>query len=257
MKQDKKFNNKSELGKNMINFYTLDSVKKYVKNQGDDKQYKFTGMKNGKHILSVGSTGSGKTNSLLNYLKLTSIEPTFDAVFLCYITDEELYDYLEGEYNKIFMYKGFNNFPNVDDFPDTAHSKQPKKFLMIFDDIVNEQTNKMAKKKIDDWFKIGRKKGFTIFYMSQSYYLTPKFIRLQCSYVLLQGSLKGRDLNDILKDCGISTDIDKNKLLRIFEYCTTPDKLNDMPMLKICKLPCPANEKFSRNFIDYINTTNF
>ena len=164
---------------------------------------------------------------------------------------------MEKKYKKIFLFKGINKFPQVDDFSDLVNETDDKKYLIIFDDCVNEGVNKQTKKFFDDWFKIGRKKGFTIFYMSQSYYLTPKFIRLQSSYVLLQGSLKGRDLADILKDCGISSDISKNQLLRMFEYATTPDENNDMPMFKISKLPTTKDQKFSRNFTDYLNPDKF
>jgi superfamily II DNA or RNA helicase len=63
--------NKKMDGKNMINFYKLDKVKKYLP-KDDDEQYQFTGCKIFKHILFVAPTGGGKTNALMNYIALTS-----------------------------------------------------------------------------------------------------------------------------------------------------------------------------------------
>jgi predicted GTPase len=69
-------------GKNMINFYTLKPVQKYLE-KDNDEQYKYTGMKILKHFLIVGKTGAGKSNCLLNYIYLTSMPKngTFDHIF--------------------------------------------------------------------------------------------------------------------------------------------------------------------------------
>ena len=68
-----------------INIYKTKKLQKYLNNEIDN-QKEFTGIGISKHILLCGSTGSGKTNALLNYLILTSKPKlgTFSHIFLCY-----------------------------------------------------------------------------------------------------------------------------------------------------------------------------
>jgi len=248
--------NKKMDGKNMINFYKLDKVKKYLP-KDDDEQYQFTGCKIFKHILFVAPTGGGKTNALMNYILLTS-EPkkgTFDHIFLCYETDEVLYEVLKDSINKktITFIKGVENMPDVRVFKDQVANEKLQKYLVIFDDCVNE-ISKVQRKKIEDYFKIGRKKGITLAFLSQRYYDTSKFVRAQVSYVFLAG-LGNKDIAPILKDA--SLDLTKEQLVSIFNYATKPDENNDMPMLKITKIVCPKNVKFARNFTDYIDISAY
>ena len=85
----------------MINFYNLKELNKYD-NKDKDEQLKFTGMKIFKHFLIVGKTGSGKTNALMNYIRLSSIpsKGTFDKIFISYQTNEPLYDFLKEKFNR-------------------------------------------------------------------------------------------------------------------------------------------------------------
>jgi energy-coupling factor transporter ATP-binding protein EcfA2 len=245
-------------GKKMINFYTLPKVQKYL-SKTEDEQYGLTNCKIYKHILLCGGTGSGKSNCLLNYIMLTS-EPkggTFDHIFVCYQTDEELYLFLHDNVDKkkITFIKGVDSFPDVSKFPDQVNNEEEKKYLVIFDDCVNE-LKPANKKKVEDYFKLGRKRGITLLFLTQGFYETSKFVRKQVSYCFLAGSVSGRDCTAILKDCGVS-DVTKDQLLKMFKTATTKEDNNDMPMLKINKTVCPINEKFSRNFTDFLNPDEF
>ena len=90
-----------------INFYETDKVKK--KNQTrKDEQVEHTGIKLRTRNLLCGASGSGKTNALMNYIFLSSKprKGTFRHVFLCYKTDEPLYDVLQEQLkDKITVFK--------------------------------------------------------------------------------------------------------------------------------------------------------
>jgi len=66
--------------------------------------------------------------------------------------------------------------PRLEDLPKNEEQ------CIIFDDLLGE---KNANKQIEEFFKMGRKKGFTSIYLSQSYYKTPKFIRDNLTNVII------------------------------------------------------------------------
>jgi hypothetical protein len=246
--------NNSDVGKNMINFYKLQSVQKYL-DKDNDEQLKFTGMKILKHFLIVGKTGAGKSNCLLNYIHLTSLpkKGTFDHIFFCYQTDEALYQYLKDNIDKkqITFIKGVADFPSVDDFADSINEdkkKAPKRYLIIFDDCLNE-VNKANIKKIEDYFKIGRKKSITLCFLTQRYFDTSKFVRSQISYVLI-ASISVRDAKAILKDSG--SDLNNEQLMKLFKIATKKQSEDDIPFMKITMIETPINKKYSRNFLDFL-----
>jgi hypothetical protein len=199
-----------------------------------DEQLAFTGMKINKHFLLVGGTGAGKTNALYDYIVQTS-QPkkgTFRHIYICYKTDETLYDDMKTELKDgISFFKSVAEFPSVDVFPDASANDYKDKYLVIFDDCINDK-DKGSYDKIRKYFTYGRKKGVTIAYLAQSFYDADSFIRKQMSYLLLL-SIKGkRDLDNILRDFG-GIDIETSVLYKIFKTATTPDGENEMPFLKI------------------------
>ena len=80
------------------NLYMCSKVADKLPKQNDD-QVEYTGMKINKHFLVCGGTGTGKSNSLVNYIVETSKpkKGTFKHIFICYKTDEPLYEFLKEE----------------------------------------------------------------------------------------------------------------------------------------------------------------
>ena len=237
----------------VLNYYTgNDRIKKRLPKM-DDEQNQYTGMGINKHFLIVGGTGSGKSNALYDYLIQTSTpkKGTFRHIYICYKTDEILYDDLKEELkNGVSFFKSVAEFPKVDDFPDAITDDFKNKYLVVFDDCINDK-DKESYKKIKDFFTYGRKKNVTIVYLAQSFFDADGFIRKQMSYLLLL-SIKGKtDLNNILREYG-SLQASPAELYRIFKIATTPKDENDIPFLKIDCNKCPDDKKFSRDFLDYI-----
>lgn len=232
----------------IINFYTTDRIKKKLPKE-KDLQQNFTKMKIDCRFLICGGSGTGKTNSLMNYIYQTGKvkNGTFTHVFLCFKTSEILYDDLiEQLDSQISIYKTLESFPDCNQFPDQTKDK----YLCIFDDCVNEKSSASVK-KINEYFAYSRKKGITCCFISQSYYDTPTFLRKNMNYLLLLSISGNRDLIGILREFNV-TDMTKEKLQKIYNYAITPRTENDMPFLKITCFKTPDNEKYSRNFSEYI-----
>lgn len=242
--------------KEIVNFYTLKGMQKYLP-KVKDEQVKQSGMPLQKHILMCGGTGAGKTNSLMNYIEKTSVngKPAFDHMMLVYKTDEPLYNYLKDHLkDNITMYNGFSKFPSVDSFPD-AGPKHSKQCLLVFDDCI--QATKKEMDLIRPYFIYGRKKNFTIVFLSQSFYQTDIFIRKQVSFVILNSINKKNDLRSILSDCAGSSDVDIDSLKNMYNYCKKKDDPTDIPFMKITCYEVDDDKKYSKGFLEYLNPEDF
>ena len=233
----------------LINFYETESVKKRLP-KTKDEQYEFTNIKIRSRNLLCGGSGTGKTNAIMNYIYLSS-QPkkgTFKHVYLLYKTDEPLYDDLIEKLGKnISVYKEISKIPKVDEFPDNAKHE----ILWIFDDVVNE-TKASDIKIIQDYYKIGRKKGITSFFLTQSYYATNKFFRDNLNNVLLLSIKSKKDFNRIISEYEIP-EVTPEQVHRMFKYSTTQQ-------LNFFKITCdhvPLEQKFTHNFTEFLNPQDF
>ena len=77
---------------------------------------------------------------------------------------------------------------------------------VIFDDFVCEKNQK----PIVDYFIGGRHKNCSVIYLTQSYYLTPKDIRLNCSHFCIFDSLSANETARMCREVNVP----KNKFLR-------------------------------------------
>lgn len=238
----------------IINFYSdVKDVKKHLDNS-EDPQHESTGIKIDSRILFCGSSGSGKSNALLNMIYLMSSVPkgTFKHIFICYKTQEPLYEYLSEKLKKnITFFKSVSEFPPVQEFKDLVSNKEKERFLCIFDDCVND-LDKHSKKKIQDYFAFSRKKGITTAFLSQSYFSTIKFVRDNCNYIILNSIRSVKDLDRIMREYAIS-DITLDQLRKMFEYATE-EKLS---FLKIDLNNVPIDKKFSKGFTDFLDPSQF
>ena len=128
-------------------------------------------------MLVCGPSGSGKTNTLMHmiynllyfdkiYLYAKNLEQSkYQNLMDMFqpISDEAGYDVIEASNDKIIP---------VNDL-DSESQK-----MVIFDDCVCDKNQK----PLVDYFIRGRHKNCSVIYLSQSYYKTPKDIRLNCSH---------------------------------------------------------------------------
>ena len=238
-----------------INYYEIDRIQKKLPKK-QDYQLEFTGCDINKHMLICGGTGTGKTNGLYDYIVQTSrpSKGTFKHIFICYKTDEVLYDDLKDQLKGgISFYKSVADFPSVDEFPDAVINDFKHQYLIVFDDCINDK-DKASYAKVKNYFTYGRKKGLTILYLSQSFFDSDSFIRKQMSYLLFL-SIKGKtDLNNILREYG-SLQAEPQELYKIFKLATTPTKDDPMPFLKIATTKTTDDKIFSRGWLGYLEFT--
>jgi hypothetical protein len=226
----------------MLNFYELNDVKK-LNTPSYNPHFKQTQMNIPFRCGLIGASGSGKTNALMNYIRLTS--GTFGEIHICYKTTEPLYELLDKKLKSknIYFYTDVSKMPEPKDLKEKEKQK-----LIIFDDMLADKDQT----KIINYFIYGRKQNCSTFILSQSYYGVPKTIRGQFSYLILVKVSGQRDLNMILKDTG-SLGLEDESLLKKMYNKATSTKMN---FLKIDLNTSDLNKKFSINFTDFFKLTD-
>ena len=131
-------------------------------------------------ILCIGGTGTGKTNSLIDYLSRSSGE--FHKIIICSFStlDEPLYNHLQEKCDEIEFVNDVEDIPSLEEFDDETKKKSK---LIVFDDFIN-LTNKEFK-KINPFLISGRKYAFTVWLMAQEYTSIPKIITRNINYFIL------------------------------------------------------------------------
>ena len=156
-------------------------------------------------ILIIGGSGSGKTNLLLN---LIENQPDIDKIYL-YAKDpyEAKYQYLinkkEGvgisQFNDPKPFIEYSNdmrdvYKNIDEYnPDKEN-----KILIVFDAMIADMiNNKKLKSIVTELFIRGRKLNISLFFITQSYFKVPKYVRLNTSHIFIAKIPNKRKLQQI------------------------------------------------------------
>jgi hypothetical protein len=151
-------------------------------------------------MLIAAPSGAGKTNSLLNLIAL--MDKTFHEIVLCVKSaDEPLYNMLIsklGSSVKVFEngeVPPIEEYSVVDEKTKRLKRVDKKQRLIVFDDLINDRgANRVA----NEYYIKGRKLGFSMVYIGQSYYQINKLIRDQCQLFILGRNLLKKDLKMIL-----------------------------------------------------------
>ena len=85
--------------------------------------------------------------------------------------------------------------------------------LVIFDDYVCEK-----KREIVDYFIPGRHKNCSVIYLSQSFYKTPRDIRLNCSHYCIYEFPSSRERNMISSELGVDKEKFKKATKKPFSF---------------------------------------
>ena len=177
-------------------------------------------------ILIIGSSGSGKTNALLN---LINNQPDIDKIYL-YAKDpyEKKIQYLINKHEEVGL-DHFNNpktfteysndmrdvYKNIEDY----NLGKERKILIVFDDMIadvinNEKLNSI----VTELFIRGRKLNISIAFITQSYFKVPKDVRLNSTHFFIMKILNKRELQQIALNH--SSDIDFKDFMKIYKECT-------------------------------------
>ena len=225
------------MSKEIINFYE----KLNIKGSALPKTWKKHHIFNNSMILCLGGTGTGKTNSLLNYINRSSGE--FSEVIVCSFstTDEPLYNLLEE--NGATLYNNIDEVPELIEYDDDEKN-HPK--LIVFDDFINIENKKL--KKIYNYLISGRKFGFTCWLMSQNYSSVPKVIVRNINYFIMFKLNDNISLNNIIRNHNIS-DVDPSIIKSAYNLCTQTPPNFFMIDMKTGNL----KERFRENFLNFLD----
>ena len=177
-------------------------------------------------ILIIGSSGSGKTNALLN---LINNQPDIDKIYL-YAKDphEKKYQYLINKREEVGL-DHFNDpktfieylndmrdvYKNIEDY----NLGREHKILIVFDDMIADMINNKKLNPIGtEWFIRGRQLNISIAFITQSYFKVPKDVRLNSTHFFIMKILNKRELQQIALNH--SSDIDFKDFMKIYKECT-------------------------------------
>lgn len=227
---------------NIINFYEV-IPKKYLDEVENPNEH-LHNIKIPFRMCVVAPSGTGKTNFLLNLIKVFSQgQGTFaDITIITRNKDEPLYNYLSGEFEQIQLKEGISNTPKLDDMD--------KKYnhLVVWDDLVLSKNLN----NVEEYYMRARKKNCSVIFLSQSYYDIPKFIRKNSSYlVLLDLGGSKREQTAIMNEW--SSDLEKDELKAIYNDAVS------VPLrpLIITGGKVQRNKKYRKGWNEYYNLDVF
>ena len=185
-----------------------------TKNKNFKQRYSF--MPNDTfRMLICGNSGSGKTNLLYHML----IEPLlyYDEIHLyAKNLEQEKYQNLINKMNHMSSQTGYDvmNVSNDAIIPINNLSYEDNQKNIIFDDYVCERNQR----EIVDCFIQGRHKNCSVIYLSQSFYKTPRDIRLNCSHYCIYEFPSSRERNMISSELGVEPEKFKNATKNPFSF---------------------------------------
>jgi len=202
----------------LINFYN--KIPDSIKSKYYNPNYKNHGIEIPFRMLVCGNSGSMKTNFVLNLIQ--KFHGTFHKIIL--VTkqpDEPLYRFLQDNVDseQIDVYSDLEDLTSLEEL----NEEKDIQYLVIFDDLVLEK----QQRKVEEYFIRARKisGGISCVYLTQSYYKTPKVIRINCNYIILKKISSIRDISLILSEFNLGN-ISKCRLLEMYEHAINDDPTN-------------------------------
>ena len=175
-------------------------------------------------MLICGNSGSGKTNMLYHMLMKPLL--FYDQIHLYGKNlEQQKYQDMISTFDDISQSVGYNVLvcSNDDIVPVENLMDDTAQKIVIFDDYVCDKNQK----PLIDYFIRGRHKNCSIIYLSQSFYGTPKDIRLNCSHFCIYEFPSSNERNLISRELGVDKEqyINATNKPYSFLYVDKPKKL--------------------------------
>jgi hypothetical protein len=227
--------------KSIINFY--DVIPSRLKKDYPNPNYKDHHINTPFRMCVVAPSGSGKTNFLLNLIKLFSDgKGTFnDITIITRNKDEPLYNYLSELSDQIKIVEGLSNTPELDKMD------KDEQHLVVWDDLVLSKDLT----KVENYYLRARKFGCSVIFLSQLFYKIPNFIRQNSSYMVILKLGGKRNVNLLMSE--FSYGLSKEQILGMYDYATK-EKLS--PFIISIEEP-ELDKKFRKGFMDYLDYNNY
>ena len=166
-------------------------------------------------MLICGNSGSGKTNLLYHMLIVPLLH--YDEIHLyAKNLEQEKYQNLINKMNEISGQTGYEIMTISNDaiIPINHLNYEDNQKLIIFDDYVCEKNQR----EIVDYVIQGRHKNCSVIYLSQSFYKTPRDIRLNCSHYCIYEFPSLRERNMISSELGVDKEKFKKATKKPFSF---------------------------------------
>ena len=175
-------------------------------------------------MLICGNSGSGKTNLLYHMLMKPLVY--YDQIHLyAKNLEQQKYQDMMNSFDNISQTIGYDALvcSNDDIVPVENLMDDTAQKIVIFDDYVCDKNQK----PLIDYFIRGRHKNCSIIYLSQSFYGTPKDIRLNCSHFCIYEFPSSNKRNLISRELGVDKEqyINATNKPYSFLYVDKPKKL--------------------------------
>ena len=175
-------------------------------------------------MLICGNSGSGKTNMLYHMLMKPLL--FYDQIHLYGKNlEQQKYQDMISTFDEISQSVGCNVLvcSNDDIVPVENLMDNTAQKIVIFDDYVCDKNQK----PLIDYFIRGRHKNCSVIYLSQSFYGTPKDIRLNCSHFCVYEFPSSNERNLISRELGVDKEqyINATNKPYSFLYVDKPKKL--------------------------------
>ncbi len=227
----------------MINAYADPSFKKYTKKRHSPTE-EATHIGYGSRVLCVAGSGGGKTNCFYNFLRLSP--NTFcHVVIVNKGVDEPIYDCLKdrlGEENISFY--TLDNLPRFDVLAKKLRESDKDEVLICFDDL-SADLRKNGHPLVEQYFSIGRKMGFTSWFLSQTYVSCPIFIRHNCTHLMLGKLASDQDMRRVLSQYTLG--VTPHQMEAMYREATR----QKLSFLYVHIEGTDMSKKFSKNFNDF------
>ena len=201
----------------MLNLDNIVSNKKKNSSENDDWPFR---------MLIIGLPGSGKTNTLLHLIN--NFHPIDKIHLYAKDTDEKKYQYLINKREQV----GIKNLNDPHAFIEYSHDmndvlkdinnynkNRDKKVLIIFDDMIADiMRSEKFKAIVRELFIRCSKLNISIVFITQSYFRTPKDVRLNSTHYILMKISNKKELKSIAEEN--SGYLDFKDFLKVYNYCT-------------------------------------
>ena len=167
-------------------------------------------------MLMASPSGSGKTNTLVHILQAPLVY--YDKVYL-YARNlkQEKYQQLSDLFDMLSQKVRYPIMEVSSDISGTqpleALDRDSQK-IVIFDDFVTEKNQK----PIVEYFTGGRHRNCNSIYLSQSYFNTPKPIRLNCTHLCIGEFPTKQERNSICNELGVSQEQYENATCKPYSF---------------------------------------
>ena len=198
--------------------------------------------------LTIGLSGRGKTNCLLNLVPKGDI---IDTIYL-YAKDleESKYQFMikKTEQAGVKHLKDKNAFieysNNIYDDINDYNKTRKRKVLIVFDDMISHvMSNKKAQQVLKKLFIRCRKLNISLCFLTQSYFSVPKDVRLNCTHYVIFKLNNNKELQNIA--INHSSDNDYKDFVKIYGDC-----IKEPYNFWTIDTTQPVHKRFKKNFND-------